>query len=221
MVSFVRRCCILLCVIVFLVGGCILVAQENRVVYERGGSTIVLEPYAPNILRVTLSLNRAPALAPPGYGVLAAPAAAGWSASPTAQADVYQSARIIATVDRYQPSTRPPDPNQAALGKYFRGSAPGAHITLRTPDGKTLLEMTGWMQGEPNQKDGTAEVLHDRRSTDPRSIPWARHSPRPPTSTTTAWARTTKASSIIAAMWCAAGPTTLLPPLPASACPFW
>jgi alpha-D-xyloside xylohydrolase len=28
--------------------------------------------------------------------------------------------------------------------------------------------MTGWMQGEPNQKDGTAEVLHDRRSTDPR-----------------------------------------------------
>jgi alpha-D-xyloside xylohydrolase len=99
---------------------------------------------------------------------LAAPAAAGWSASPTAQADVYQSARIIASVDRYLPSTKPPDPNQAALGKYFSGSAPGAHITLRTPDGKTLLEMTGWMQGEPNQKDGTAEVLHDRRSTDPR-----------------------------------------------------
>jgi alpha-D-xyloside xylohydrolase len=168
MFSFIRRCCILLCGIAFFVGGSILVAQENKVVYERGGSTIVLEPYAPNILRVTLSLNRAPALAPPGYGVLAAPAAAGWSASPTAQADVYQSARIIASVDRYLPSTKPPDPNQAALGKYFSGSAPGAHITLRTPDGKTLLEMTGWMQGEPNQKDGTAEVLHDRRSTDPR-----------------------------------------------------
>jgi alpha-D-xyloside xylohydrolase len=167
MFSFVRRCCILLYLIVFLAGGSILVAQENRVVLERGGSTIVLEPYAPNILRVTLSLNRAPALAAPGYGVLAAPAAAGWSATQTALADVFQSARIVATVDRYQPSTKPPDPNQAALGKYFRGSAPDAHITLRTPDGKTLLELTGWMQGEPNQKDATAEVLHDRRSTDP------------------------------------------------------
>jgi alpha-D-xyloside xylohydrolase len=167
MVSFVRRCGIFLYVIAILVGGSILVAQENRVVLERGGSTIVLEPYAPNILRVTLSLNRAPALAAPGYGVLATPAAAGWSASQTAQTDVFQSARIVATVDRDLPSTKPPDPNQAALGKYFRGSAPGAHITLRTPDGKTLLEMTGWMQGEPNQKDGTAEVLHDRRSADP------------------------------------------------------
>ncbi|MGO9317219.1 MAG: TIM-barrel domain-containing protein [Terracidiphilus sp.] len=168
MVSFLRRCGILLYIIAFLVGGSILVAQQSRVVLERGGSTIVLEPYAPNILRVTLSLNRAPALAAPGYGVLATPAAAGWSASQTAQADVYQSARIVATVDRYQPSTRPPDPNQAALGKYFSGSAPDAHITLRSPDGKTLLEMTGWMQGEPNQKDGTAEVLHDRRDSDPR-----------------------------------------------------
>jgi alpha-D-xyloside xylohydrolase len=167
MVSFPHKCSILLYGIAFFVSVSTLIAQESRVVLERGGSTIVLEPYAPNILRVTLSLDRAPALAPPGYGVLATPAAAGWSASQTAQADVYQSARIVAAVDRYQPSTRPPDPNQAALGKYFRGSAPGAHITLRTPDGKTLLELTGWMQGEPNQKDGTAEVLHDRRSTDP------------------------------------------------------
>ena len=35
---------------------------------DRGDSTIVLEPYAPNIIRVTLSLLRQPALAPPGYG---------------------------------------------------------------------------------------------------------------------------------------------------------
>ena len=33
-------------------------AQETRVVLDRGGSTIVLEPYAPNIIRVTLSLLR-------------------------------------------------------------------------------------------------------------------------------------------------------------------
>jgi len=54
-------------------------AQETRVVLDRGGSTIVLEPYAPNIIRVTLSLLKQPALAPPGYGFTAAPSAAGWS----------------------------------------------------------------------------------------------------------------------------------------------
>ena len=37
-------------------------AQETRVVLDRGGSTIVLEPYAPNIIRVTLSLLKQPAL---------------------------------------------------------------------------------------------------------------------------------------------------------------
>ena len=46
-------------------------AQETRVVLDRGGSTIVLEPYAPNIIRVTLSLLKEPALAPPGYGFTA------------------------------------------------------------------------------------------------------------------------------------------------------
>ena len=30
-------------------------AQETRLVLDRGNSTIVLEPYAPNIIRVTLS----------------------------------------------------------------------------------------------------------------------------------------------------------------------
>jgi hypothetical protein len=39
-------------------------AQEAHVVLSRNGQTIVLEPYAPNILRLTLSLKPEPALAP-------------------------------------------------------------------------------------------------------------------------------------------------------------
>jgi alpha-D-xyloside xylohydrolase len=141
-------------------------SPSQRLELDRGGATVVLEPYAPNILRVTLSLKRAPALAAPGYGFVAAAAPDGWSATQTPQADVYRSARMVATVERDQPSTKPPDPNQAALGKYFIGSAPGAHITFTTPDGKKLLEMTGWSQAVPNQKDGTADVLRDRRPSD-------------------------------------------------------
>jgi alpha-D-xyloside xylohydrolase len=139
---------------------------SQRLELDRTGQTIVLEPYAPNILRVTLSLNHDPAVASPGYGFVAAPEAAGWSASQTAQADIYQSARIVATVDRDLPPARPPLRSELDIAKYFNGSTPGAHITLRTPEGKTLLEMTGWSQAVPNAKDGTADVARDRRPTD-------------------------------------------------------
>jgi alpha-D-xyloside xylohydrolase len=142
-------------------------AQDSQVILAHKGETIVLEPYAPNILRVTLSLNRDSALAPPGYGLVAAPAASGWSASQTPMADVYQSSRIVATVDRDLPPSKPPVQTEIDIRKYFNGSTPGAHITLRTPDGKMLLELTGWSQSVPNHKDDTADVAHDRRATDP------------------------------------------------------
>jgi alpha-D-xyloside xylohydrolase len=141
-------------------------SPSQRLELDRKGETIVLEPYAANILRVTLSLKREPALAGPGYGFVVAPAADGWSVSQTAQADVYQSGRIVATVDKDLPPAHPPLQTEVDIGKYFSGSAPGAHIILRTPEGKKLLEMTGWSQSAPNHKDGTADVARDRRATD-------------------------------------------------------
>jgi alpha-D-xyloside xylohydrolase len=141
----------------------------QRLELDRKGETIVFEPYAPNILRVTLSLNRDAALARPGYGIVAGPSSEGdgWKASQTEQADVYQSDIIVATVDRPRPAGPPPLKTMADIGKYFGGSTPGAHITFRTADGRKLLEMTGWQQAVPNHKDGTAGLLHDRRAGDP------------------------------------------------------
>jgi alpha-D-xyloside xylohydrolase len=142
-------------------------SAQSRLELDRKGETIVLEPYAPNILRVTLSLKKEPALAAPGYGIIGTPAAKGWSATETAQANVYQSGRIVATVDKDLPPAHPPMQSEIDIAKFFNGSAPGAHITLRTPEGKKLLEMTGWSQSVPNHKDGTADVANDRRPTDP------------------------------------------------------
>ncbi len=160
MKAMVRRSSILLFVAAMFFGGVMGSAQEGKVVLERGKATVVLEPYAPNILRVTLSIKRDKALAGPGYGVTGAPAAAGWSASQNKRGDdVYSSARIIATVGRQE---KPWDDSTS----FFPDSTPGAHITITTPDGKKLLEMTGWTQVVPNQKDGTAAVLADRRPTD-------------------------------------------------------
>ena len=151
-----------------LVSAAFVAAQtpSQRLELDRKGQTIVLEPYAPNILRVTLSLKHDPALAAPGYGIIGTPAAEGWIASQTAQADVYHSARIVATVDKDLPATAPPLRTQVDIAKFFNGSTPGAHITLWTPEGKKLLELKGWSQDEPNIKEGTAAILRDRRPTD-------------------------------------------------------
>ncbi len=140
---------------------------DSRLELDRKGETIVLEPYAPNIVRVTLSLQRESALAAPGYGILAHPDAKDWSASRTAEADIYKSSRMVVSVDRDLPPTKPPLRTELDIARYFNGSTPGAHIVFRTSAGARLLEMTGWSQSVPNHKDDTAGLADDRRPTDP------------------------------------------------------
>src|ERR1039457_2753391 len=97
-------------------------AQTQSVVLGRDGSTIVFEAYAPNIIRVTLSLIKDQAAAPPGYGFVARPSAQGWSR----QGDVYRSARLVVTLEPNHAGT--PPPTQVDIAKFFNGSAPPAHI---------------------------------------------------------------------------------------------
>jgi alpha-D-xyloside xylohydrolase len=141
-------------------------AQVSPVVLDHGGSTIVFEPYAPNIIRVTLSLNEDRALAKPGYGFVATPAAEGWSRQQSAQGEVYQSSRLTVSMARGRPGK--PVATQIDISKFFSGSTPGADISFRTPEGKTLLHMTGWWMSVPNHKDGNAGLLEERRPSDPR-----------------------------------------------------
>jgi alpha-D-xyloside xylohydrolase len=150
-------------------------AQQNAVI-ERGPSTIVLEPYAPNIMRVTLSLLKDKAQAGPGYGIDAKPAAEGWKYDEGDGADTYRSDRMVVTLvgghrhhDGGAQSNAPltnVQKTQASIGKFFGGSTPWADIRFTTPDGKTLVEMNGWQMSVPNNKDGNPEVLHDRRPQD-------------------------------------------------------
>ena len=141
--------------------------SSQRLELNRTGESIVLEPYAPNILRVTLSLQRESALAAPGYGVVAAPDDAGWSAArprtPTCTARRGWSSRWTANSLWARHGC-----DQADIANYFNGSTPGAHITFRTPDGIKLLELTDWAQDALNRKAGTASLEADRRPTDPQ-----------------------------------------------------
>lgn len=153
----------LLTALLFLRGA--LADTGNQMVLARDNSTIVLEPYAPNIIRVTLSLKKDKALAAPGYGFVAHPAAAEWSRSQSDGGDVFHSGRLTVTVAANQPGP-PLSITEADIAKYFSGSAPSAHITVRTPEGKRLLELTGWSMSVPNHKDGNAGILNDRRKSD-------------------------------------------------------
>nr|WP_229668681.1 glycoside hydrolase family 31 protein [Edaphobacter acidisoli] len=139
------------------------VAQES-VVLTRQDATVMLEPYAPNILRVTLSLRKKDAVSGPGYGITAHPSAAGWTHEANEQGDVYRSSQMVVTVGASHKWT--PTGTAADIAKFFSGSTPGVGISFKTPDGKDLLSMQGWQMSVPNHKDGNADVLYDRRPTD-------------------------------------------------------
>jgi len=143
----------------------ILAAQPaEKLILDRGGATVSLEPYAPNIIRVTLSLDRAEALKAPGYGLVAHPQAKGWQSTHTSAADTYTSSQLVVRVD--QPVERKLMDTEVDIAKFFNGSAPQTHIVFSTPSGRKLLEMTDWAQSEPNHKDGTASLNNDRRASD-------------------------------------------------------
>ncbi len=140
-------------------------AQKPQVVLTRNESTIAVDAYAPNIVRITLSLLKDPALAAPGFGFVGAPSANGWTLLQNDKGDIYRSSRVVITVATN--SLGHSLPTQIDIAKFFNGSTPPAHITISTPEGKTILDMTGWSMSLPNHKDGNASVLNERRPSDP------------------------------------------------------
>jgi alpha-D-xyloside xylohydrolase len=116
---------------------------------------------APNIIRVTLSLNQDGALAVPGYGFVATPAGDDWTHQQSEKADVYRSSRLIVTVAVNRPGK--PVATEIDIAKFFNGSTPPANISIQTPEGKTLLQMTGWSMSVPNPEDSNARVPNDKR----------------------------------------------------------
>jgi alpha-D-xyloside xylohydrolase len=137
-------------------------SAEPRIVLDRAGSTVLLEPYAPNIIRVSLSMEKEQALAPPGYGFIATPSAEGWTHRQGSEGDAYQSSRLVVTV---APGPRPVPPTTGP-GRFFIGSVPPVHIKISMSQGKMLLDMTGWSMSVLNHKDGDANLLYDRRPSD-------------------------------------------------------
>ena len=84
---------------------------------------MTLESYAPNIVRITLSLDNPAALAAPGYGSSARANDAGWTYAHTAAIDTYASGqmKVELPVEPYRQGAPPPGCDTC---NYFLGLTP-------------------------------------------------------------------------------------------------
>jgi alpha-D-xyloside xylohydrolase len=170
LVESIRK--VLLLVMVAAIPGIALQAQENRIVIDRDGSTIALEPYAPNIVRVTLSTLKDQAVVGPGFGIVAKPLPAGWTHETTPKEDIYKSARMSVHFTTPPPPQRRPDGSLwNGPRKNFGAFGRGPYMTVTAADGTTLLTMQGWEMAELNDKDGDRLLNNDRR---PEDLPFYR-----------------------------------------------
>lgn len=145
--------------------------EPGRVVITRDHTTMMLEPYAPNIIRVSISRLKPDATSGPGYGIIAKPAASSWHFDKSATGGTYQSSQLAVTI--MGPSTHhsPHLLDQGVIGKFFgaNGGQRYGNIPLRfsIPDGKTVVRLESWSMNKPNYGAGNTEILQDRRPSDP------------------------------------------------------
>jgi alpha-D-xyloside xylohydrolase len=148
--------CKLSCVLLITFPACAALAQNAAFEVERDGRVISLEPYAANIVRMTMSIDKAAATGAPGHGFVAKPSEDGWTQERDgAGNDVFRSSRMVV---RLSPRDLPPDElpqpmpldalNRQLREVYFgRGGGQGPYndaLLVTTSPGKTLLHMRNW-----------------------------------------------------------------------------
>jgi alpha-glucosidase/alpha-D-xyloside xylohydrolase len=162
-------------VIVALFAGLALHAQNSAIIIERAGNTIALEPYAPNIIRVTLSKTKAAATQAAGYGFVGTPSMTGWTHEQASDgADVFRSGKLVVHVSpgnldkSLKAHPMPLDAlNQSLRDHYFGGGSwtgPNEDaITVTTASGQMLLNMRSWfmMPNHPESTEGAAQEAKD------------------------------------------------------------
>ena len=139
-------------------------AQPAHIDANRGTATVLVVPYAPNIVRVSVSLSKSDALAGPGYGIVAQPDYNGWSVSSGRDGDTLQSGALKVALAPQYPDNHGP---VSEIGKFFSGSTGDVGLNIVTSDGQQLLHLNGWQMSVPNYKDGNHDLEYDRRPTDP------------------------------------------------------
>jgi alpha-glucosidase/alpha-D-xyloside xylohydrolase len=141
--------------------------QAARLVVEREGRTLLVEPYGAGIVRITLSRDKASALAGAGYGITAASLPAGWSQERDADGtQTLRSGQMMVRIPAESATGAkglPLDELNLKLRRtYFYDTGNRNHpfhdlIAVQTAEGKPLLTMRGW-QMAPNQGGEASRV---------------------------------------------------------------
>lgn len=82
-------------------------APAQQLTVTRGAATVSVEGYAPNIVRVTLSLDSQRALAKPGYGITAQADARDWGVTSDDRSDVLKSSQMVVRVAKPEKPGKP------------------------------------------------------------------------------------------------------------------
>ena len=159
-----------------LVGGRALWGADTQIVLSRADRTVVIEPYATNIVRITVSSDKAAALAVPGYGFVGKPSITGWTHEQDSGGyDVIRSQRMIVRIspeDLPPPHAMPLDAlNQSLREHYFGGGPrrPGPYndtISIATASGRPLLTMRNWSM-MPNRTESSSGSAMSEQKVDP------------------------------------------------------
>ncbi|MBB5728326.1 alpha-D-xyloside xylohydrolase [Sphingomonas prati] len=112
---------------------------EPMATLDRNGSLVAVEPYAPNIVRVTIALDRTLANAAPGPGPNAQSNAAGWTRRSDTTGDIFASSGMTLTVNA-QPWPKAP----SQMERYFAPSLPPVSLSIADGAGRVLTRMDGW-----------------------------------------------------------------------------
>ncbi len=125
---------------------------------DRNGAWVSVEAYGPNIVHVTIAVDKAEALKAPGYGILADHADNGaFKQSSDANGDTFSSNGLSLHVNAAPP---PHVPSQGE--KYFAPSLAPVGLQIQNAKGETVLTMNGWemsphtINGEDTYQVGAA-----------------------------------------------------------------
>ena len=106
---------------------------------ERHGARVAVEPFAPNIVHVTIGLEPDLMEKTPSYGIIAKSDSSGWSVASGAGGDRFSSGAMSVTVD---PQPWPGAPN--LMARYFAPSLPSVSLSFADAAGKPIVRMGGW-----------------------------------------------------------------------------
>jgi alpha-D-xyloside xylohydrolase len=106
---------------------------------DRNGSYVAVEPFAPNVVHVTIAVERDLLEKEKNFGIVADSNASGWAHEVGADGDRFRTSAMTVTVD---PQPWPSAPSQMA--RYFQSSLPPVSLSIGDAGGNPIVKMTGW-----------------------------------------------------------------------------